>query len=213
MIYEPSSRRTVLQGAAAIALLATLGVPANAQEAPAEVAREVVEMSLGDPNAPVTIIEYASLTCPHCAAFHTDVFPTLKAEYIDTGLVHFIARDVYFDRVALWASMLARCAGQERYFGVIDLLFETQATWSRAGGDAEIVEALYSIGRQAGMTNEEMNACLQDEAFVQALVADFQENVQADGIDSTPTFIINGQKTTNRPWAELEELIRAELPS
>jgi protein-disulfide isomerase len=215
MLIDRHSRRIVLQGAAALALVAGLGLPANAQDAaPADDgAREVVEMSMGDPNAPVTIVEYASLTCPHCAAFHEEVFPELKANYIDTGLVHFIARDVYFDRPGLWGAMIARCAGPDRYFGVVDLLFENQATWSRQPDAPAIVEELYAIGRQAGLTRDEMDACLGDEAFAKALVAEYQANVQRDGVDATPTFFINGEKTSNMPWVEFEEKIRDELPS
>jgi protein-disulfide isomerase len=211
------SRRMVLQCAAALALVAAFGLPANAQEAAAPTdggsQREVVEMSMGDPDAPVTVVEYASLTCPHCATFHAEGFPELKANYIDEGLVHFTLRDVYFDRPGLWGAMLARCSGPDRYFGVVDLLFENQATWSRQPDAPSIVEELYAIGRQAGMTSEAMDACLRDQAFAQALVAEYQANVQEDGVDSTPTFFINGEKTSNMPWPELEERIKAELPS
>jgi protein-disulfide isomerase len=203
MTHALLTRRTVLTGAAAMALLARLGLPANAQDAP----REVVEMSLGDPDAPVTMIEYASLTCPHCATFHREVFPRLKEEFIDTGLVHFISREVYFDRPGLWAAMIARCAGEDRYFGVLDMLYARQAEWSRLPDAPTIVEALQGIGRQAGMTSETVNACLQDTAFAEALVARYQETATADGIESTPSFVINGRRVPNLAWADLQSLL------
>jgi protein-disulfide isomerase len=215
MRHHEFTRRHLLQGAAATATLAALGVtawsPARAQDAEAA-SREVVEMTLGDPEAPVTMIEYASLTCPHCATFHREVFPRLKADYIDEGLVHFVSREVFFDRPGLWGAMIARCAGEDRYFGVIDLLYAQQATWSRATDAPTIVEHLYGIGRQAGLTRETMDACLTDADFAQALVAEYQRNATADGIESTPTFVINGERFRNMPWEELEGHIQAALP-
>jgi protein-disulfide isomerase len=216
LMHHRLNRRLALRGAAAATALAALSLSAAAQEADAPDAagteREVVEMTLGDPDAPVTFIEYASLTCPHCAAFHEEVFPRLKADYIDQGLVRFVAREVYFDRPGLWGAMIARCAGEDRYFGVVDLLFENQESWSRVANMQEVVEGLYVIGRQAGMTRETMDACLSDAAFAEALVAEYQANATADGIESTPSFVINGEKTNNRPWPELEAMIQEALP-
>lgn len=207
MIRALLTRRTLLTGAAATVLLARSGLPAGAEEAP----RAVVEMSLGDPDAPVTMIEYASLTCPHCATFHREVFPQLREEFIDTGLVHFISREVYFDRPGLWAAMVARCAGEDRYFGVIDLLYARQAEWSRGADAPTIVEALQGIGRQAGLSREAMDACLQDADFAQALVARYQETATADGIDSTPSFVINGRRVPNMAWSDLRSVIREAI--
>ena len=109
---------------------------ANAQETDtADIdTSSIVDMAIGDENAPVTIIEYASYTCPHCATFHQGPFKKLKADYIDTGKVRFIYREVYFDRYGLWASMIARCGGPEKFFGITDLIFAGQSTWARAGG-------------------------------------------------------------------------------
>lgn len=171
----------------------------------------VADMTLGDPDAPVSIIEYASLTCPHCARFHADVLPLLRERYIDTGDVHYIHREVYFDRPGLWAAMVARCAGADRYFGVLDLLYAEQATWSRASDAPSIMEHLYAIGRQAGLTREAMDACLSDEDFARTLVADYQANATTHGIDSTPSFVINGERTGNMPWNEFERRIEAAL--
>jgi protein-disulfide isomerase len=216
LMNDRFTRRLALQGVATLAALAAFSLSATAQEAaaPADAGttREVVEMSLGDPDAPVTVIEYASLTCPHCATFHSEAFPQLKADYIDEGLVRFVAREVYFDRPGLWGAMIARCAGEDRYFGVVELLFANQESWSRVANMQEVVEGLYVIGRQAGMTKETMDACLGDAAFAEALVAEYQANATADGIDSTPSFVINGEKTNNRPWPELEAMIQEALP-
>jgi protein-disulfide isomerase len=206
-MIETLTRRQILIAGAAFAGLAALGVPAAAET------REIVEMSLGDPDAPVTVIEYASLTCPHCATFHREVLPRLKEEFIETGQVHFISREVFFDRPGLWGAMLARCAGEDRYFGMLDLLYAQQATWSRAEDAPTIVEHLYAIGRQAGMTRETMDACLQDAEFAQALVAWYQENATEHGIQSTPSFVINGERTGNLPWADFRARIEAELAS
>lgn len=216
MPHDPIPRRGLLLSAAALALGSGLSSALHAQtdDAVAEgAAPDIVEMALGDPEAPVTVIEYASFTCPHCAAFHAEAFPHLKEDYIDPGKVRFVFREVYFDRPGLWATMLARCAGEDRYFGVVDLLFEEQQAWSRETEPQAIVEALYAIGRQAGMTKETMDACLQDQALAQALVARYQEQATADEIQSTPSFIIDGEKTNNLPWNEFQAKLEAALAS
>lgn len=177
-----------------------------AQEAP-----EIVEMAMGAEDAPVTVIEYASFTCPHCAAFHRDVLPEIRANFVDPGQVRMVYREVYFDRPGLWASMIARCAGPDRYFGVVDLLYGQQAEWSRAGDDAAIVAALYSIGRQAGLTDAEMDACTQDRAFAEALVERFQETTTADSINSTPSFVIDGETVGNMSYADFADRLNSEL--
>jgi protein-disulfide isomerase len=189
---------------------------AFAQEAGAETEAEidtstVVEMVLGSPDAPVTMIEYASFTCPHCAAFHADQFPQLKAEYIDTGKVQFIYREVYFDRFGLWASMVARCGGEMRFFGIADMLYEQQQEWIAGGDPTLISENLRRIGRTAGMDDATLDACMQDETQAQTLVAWFQENATRDGVEATPTLFIDGVKHSNMPYAELSALIEEAL--
>lgn len=202
------TRRLLLTAGLAVAVAAPLAAPLAAQET-----REVLEMSMGAADAPVTLIEYASLTCPHCAAFANDVLPLLKTNYIDTGQVRLVYREVYFDRPGLWAAMVARCAGQDRYFGVVDLFYRDQAAWSQASDAVGVVEGLKGIGRQAGMSDEAVDACLADGKFAEALVADFQKNVTADGIESTPTFLLDGEKVSNLPWPELEAKIKEKLGS
>lgn len=167
----------------------------------------IEDMILGDPGAPITMIEYASYTCPHCGSFHQNTYPQLKADYIDTGKVKFIFREVYFDRFGLWASMVARCGGQDRFFGITDLMFKTQGDWTRAGDASVIVEELRKIGRLAGLNNETLESCLQNEDQAKALVAWYQENAARDDINSTPSFIINGRKYANMGYAEMQEVL------
>ncbi len=159
---------------------------------------EVREMVMGAEDAPITIVEYASFTCPHCARFHEEVLGALKREYIDTGKVRFIVRDVYFDRLGLWAAMLARCDGSARkFFAISDLIYGRQQEWTRGESAAEIVANLMRIGRAAGLTDEQMTACLQDNDKARALVAAYQENAGRDEVNATPTFFINGKKYPN----------------
>ncbi|MGR3622074.1 DsbA family protein [Pseudophaeobacter sp.] len=173
----------------------------------------ITEMVLGAEDAPVTLIEYASYTCPHCANFHNGVFKQIKEEYIDTGKVRFVYREVYFDRYGLWASMVARCGGPEKFFGISDLIYKGQADWTRAGGAPEIIDALRKIGGVAGIEKDALEACLQDGAKAQTLVTWYQENATADGVESTPSFVLNGAKVSNSSFEEFKTLIDAELNS
>jgi len=200
----PTLNRRQLIAAALVA--AALPSFAMAQET-----RAIPDMVLGKADAPVTVIEYAMFTCPHCAAFNKEVFPTLKAEYIDTGKVKLIFRQVYFNKPSLWAAMIARCAPADRYFGIADVIFSTQDDWTtQSDGDA-MLKKLYGIGRQAGMTDKQMDACMQDRGLAEGLVAEYQKNAKADGIDATPTFLINGKKEMNMPWEDLQKEINAAL--
>ena len=185
---------------------------AEAQEADLDTST-IVEMVQGAEDAPVEIIEYASYTCPHCANFHQGAYKQLKKDFIDTGKVKFIYREVYFDRYGLWASMVARCGGPEKFFGISDLIYEGQSEWTKAGGPAEIVDELRKMGRLAGIDNDQLEACLQDGTRAQTLVAWYQENAERDGIQATPTFIVNGKKVDNQPYADFKKLIEEELGS
>lgn len=206
------TRRQTLAATLALALLpglaraqATPAVP-DTQETP-----KVEEMTMGAADAPVTLVEYAMFTCPHCAAFHAEVFPRLKEEFIDSGQVRLVFREVYFNRPSLWAGMVARCAPEDRYFGIADLLFQTQEQWASAQTNEALVEGLYGVGRQAGLTDEEMNACLSDRELAEALVAEFQANAEEHGIDSTPSFVIGGETLGNMSYAAFAERLNAEL--
>ena len=170
----------------------------------------VVDMMIGNPDAPVTVIEYASYTCPHCGSFHTGPYKQLTADYIDTGKINFINREVYFDRFGLWASAIARCAGTtETFFGITDMLYASQAEWSRAGGGdpAVIADELRKVGRLAGLDGDTLEACLTDADNLRTLVAWYQENAEEDGIRSTPSFVINGTTYNNMAYSEMARLI------
>lgn len=217
-MHSTPTRRQIITAAAVLAPVAAFGIPQLALAQSDPETRDVPEMTMGDASAPVTVVEYAMFSCPHCADFHRDTFPQVKAEYIDTGKVQWIFREVYFNKAGLWAAMIARCAPQERYFGIADLIMSTQSNWmmNPNGGvrdDASMIQELYRIGRQAGMTDDQMNACMQDRAFAEALVATYQENAAADRIDSTPTFIMNGAKMGSgaMPWAEIKAKIDEAL--
>ena len=179
---------------------------------PAPEAVPVVEdMAIGNPDATVTMIEYASYTCPHCASFHAEVWKPLKADYIDTGKVRFIFREVYFDRYGLWAAMTARCGGPERYFGISSLLLEGQKEWAASEDPAVVVANLKTIGRTAGLDDTALAACLDDGAKAQAMVTAYQTNATADAVEGTPTIIINGTKHANMSYADLKVILDAEL--
>jgi protein-disulfide isomerase len=183
---------------------------ANAQDAAEIDTSTIVEMTMGAEDAPVEIVEYASFTCPHCRTFHKEVFPQLKAEYVDTGKVRFVYREVYFDRYGLWAGMVARCGGEQRYFGIVDIVYDEQAEWTQ-GEPTDVVEALRRIGRTAGLTNEQLDACLSDGEKAQTLVAWYQQNAEEHGVNSTPTFVIDGQTYRNMPYADFAEIIDGKI--
>ncbi len=172
----------------------------------------VVEMTMGPEDAKVTVIEYASFTCPHCASFHKGPFKQLKADYIDTGKVHFIYRDVYFDPLGVAASQLARCGGPDRFFGISDMLYNRQGVWAERGASREqIFDNLTKIGKVAGLGDDQIQACLNDEERSKTLVAWYQKNANAHGIDSTPTLIINEKKYTNMSYGDLKNIIEEKL--
>ncbi len=191
-------------------------IAAEAQETPAPAAGtaaaiEIKDFGLGPVDAKVRITEYASFTCPHCANFHADVFPKLKADYIDTGKVRFEYREVYFDRYGLWAAMMARCGGEMRYFGITDILFDTQKEWAATDDPAAVVENLKKIGRTAGMDDATLDVCMKDATNADAMVKHFEANFKADGIEGTPSFMINGVKHSNMKYEELKSILDAEL--
>jgi len=166
---------------------------------------------IGSATAPLTIIEYASLTCSHCQNFHAKILPVLKKDYIDTGKVKFVFREVYFDKVGVWSSLVARCGGQERFFGIADLIFKGQKEWSRAGSDVAVANELRKIGRLAGLDDDTLESCLTDSDKIKALVGWFKENTTRDEISSTPTLLINGEKHANMSYEDLVEIIDAQL--
>ena len=188
---------------------------ASAQSADAETAdtRPIEEMVIGDPDAPLTVIEYASFTCPHCASFHENTYWDLKKNYIDTGKIKFVFREIYFDKYGIWASMIARCAGPKKFFGLTDMLLSSQRTWARAGDDLAVVTELSKIARLAGMEEEKIQSCLRDGDKIKALVAWYRDNATADGVRSTPSFMIDGQLYSNMDYTEFSKLLDEKLGS
>ncbi|GLK74344.1 DsbA family protein [Ancylobacter dichloromethanicus] len=195
-------RRRFLEGigtlALAVAAFSTFGTaltgPAEAQTVDTAKLMEpgaLPDQVLGKADAPVTIVEYASMTCGHCAHFHETTFPVLKEKYIDTGKVRFILREFPLDIVAKAAFMLARCAGEGKYYPMTGTLFETQKNWAFSNNPAQ---ALLAIAKQSGMTEEQFNACLNDTKLAGEIDEVAKRGATDFGIDSTPTFFINGKK-------------------
>ena len=179
---------------------------------PSKVESKYIDMSKGNENAPVVFVEYASLTCPACAAFHASIYPSLNKEYIQTGKIKFIHREIYFDRAGLWAALTARCTNAaNRYFGMLDLLYSEQPIWSRSDSSDEIVNALLKISAKSGIEKEKAISCLEDQEKALDLVNQYQIYVKEDAIESTPTFVINEKKYTNRSYEEIKEIIEREL--
>ena len=146
------------------------------------------EKFLGKEDAPVTIVEYASMTCPHCAAFHETTLPALKTKYIDTGKVRLILREFPFDPRAEAGFMLARCSN-DNYFAMVDVLFKQQQNWA---GVEKVREALLQLSKLAGFTQESFEACLTDQKLLEDVRAVRDRGAKDFGVDSTPTFFING---------------------
>ena len=156
------------------------------------------EHILGDPDAKVTIIEYASMTCPHCKAFHKEVLPVLKEKYLDTGKAKLYFREFPFDKPAAAAFMLAQCAGEEKYFSMIDVLFEQQSVWARQN----VLEELGKIAKLAGFTQESFEACLKNQELLDNVVSIQKKAAEEYGVQATPTFFINGSKYEGNMSAE-----------
>ena len=151
------------------------------------------DMSLGDPKAKVKLVEYASLSCTHCAVFNNEVFPAFKKKYIDTGKVHYTLREILTPpaQVAAAGFITARCAGKDKYFNVTDAIFHAQQEMFTTG---DMRGVLLRIAQSAGLTEEQFNACITDEAALKALNERVEKAIKVDKINSTPTFVINGKK-------------------
>ena len=168
------------------------------------------EMALGPADAAVTITEYASITCPHCAAFNENVFPKIKAAYIDTGKIRYVFREFPLDPVAAASSVLSRCIANgnaAKFFAVTDVLFRQE--WPKV---TKPRETLNQVGRQAGLDEEQVGTCLKNEALFNRIVADRAYATTKLGINSTPTFVINGDKIVgNTPFEEFDRRIKELL--
>ena len=181
----------------------------------ADVAKPVSlpDMALGPADAKVTITEFASMTCPHCAAFNAEVFPKIKSEYIDTGKIRYIFREFPLDIKAAAGSMLARCIAKDdaaKYFAVTDLLFRQQNDWVVKN----TTETLTRIGKQAGLSAQEVEDCLKNQQLLDKIAADQKYASEVLKVDSTPTFFLNGEKIKGETsFEEFDKRIKALLKS
>ena len=205
-----------LTGLAALAGFSPLRLIAEAMaQSASDVAKpqSLPDMALGPANASVTITEYASMTCPHCAAFNENVFPKIKSEYIDTGKVRYVFREFPLDIKAAAGSMLARCIAKEdagKYFAVIDMLFKQQNDWVTKN----TTETLTRIGKQAGLSQQAVEDCLKDQALLDKIAADQKFANEVLKVNSTPTFFINGEMIKGETsFAEFDKRIKSLLKS
>jgi protein-disulfide isomerase len=205
-----------LTGLAALAGFSPLSLIGQAMaQSASDVAKPVSlpDMALGPANAPVTITEFASMTCPHCAAFNDTVFPKIKSEYVDTGKVRYVFREFPLDIKAAAGSMLARCIAKDdagKYFAVVDMLFKQQNDWVMKN----TTETLTRIGKQAGLSQQAVEDCLKDQALLDKIAADQKYASEVLKVDSTPTFFINGEKIKGETsFEEFDKRIKALLKS
>ncbi len=202
-------RSSILGIAAALLLAGAPVLPAAA--APQLVSlQNPVELTpsdriMGKTDAPVTIVEYASMTCPHCAEFDETIFPEIKKNYIDTGKARYVFRDFPLDQLAVKGAVLARCAPPERFFGFIDVLFRNQAAWVTA---SDPMVPLARFAKLGGMSDEQFNKCMADTALADQVLGQRLEGAQKFDIDATPTIIINGRKVQDaRTYADYDRLL------
>jgi protein-disulfide isomerase len=198
----PINRRELCQGVAMLALAAALGAsplplfPAQALADDVSVAelmkpQALPDKVLGSDKAPVTVVEYASMTCPHCAHFEETTFPDLKKKYIDTGKVRYMLREFPLDPLAAAAFMLARCSGEkdtDKYYAMVDTLFRRQQQWAVA----QPLEPLLAIAKQAGLSKESFDTCLANQKLLDDIQKVRQQAIDKFKVHSTPTFFING---------------------
>jgi len=167
------------------------------------------EMVMGDKEAPITIIEYSSLTCSHCASFHRETLPKIKESYIDTGKAKLVYRDYPFGAMALAAAMVARCAGPAKYFGMIEILFRGQDKWTRSQNP--LVE-IKRVARFGGISAADVDACLDNEPLMKSIQQGKAAAIKEFNVKSTPTFFIGGNRVEGaQPFGEFEAAIEKAL--
>jgi protein-disulfide isomerase len=171
----------------------------NASDAARLLAISKDDRILGSPTAPITIVEYASLTCPHCAHFTDEVLPEIKKKWIDTGKVKLVLRDFPLDDEAVHASMIARCAPHDRYYAFIDTFFADQANWAAAPDYRAALSRLAELG---GMSKNEVDSCLKDATLENQVISSRLVAANQLGVNATPTFFVNGTKFTGAPTVE-----------
>jgi protein-disulfide isomerase len=183
----------------------TGGGPAGPSKEELMVAGPLGDMGEGDPKAPNTVIEYASMTCSHCANFHNTVYPAFKTKYIDSGKAYFIFREYPLDPLATSAAMLARCAPKERSFAIVDLLFDHQNEWAFV---QDPKAALINLVKQAGISEADFNACLTNQSILDGVNAVKDRAFKQFGIDATPTFFFNGvEHSGEQSMEEIDKIL------
>ncbi len=211
------TRRMLLAASAASLAMPAFADTTAAPAAPT--ADSLQDIAIGDANAKVTIDEFLSFTCPHCANFHNNFYAKLKADYIDTGKVRLVYHEVYFDQLGLLGAMMARCGGDMRYFGITDMMYEKQRDWAGAPDVATAVAELSKIGVAAGMAQADIDKCLRDQPMAEALVARYQAAIAKyfpnDSFQGTPSFLVNGVVNKDihegMQYADLQKILDAEL--
>ena len=183
------SRRFLVGAMVAVPAAAALAplVPARA----AGIGEKPGDMAVGAPDAPVTLIEYFSLTCPHCEWFHKNVYKQLKSDYVDAGRVRFVARDFPLNAPALQAAVLAHCAGRERYFTFIDVLFQTFDDWASS---RDFTDKLGQIGELGGVSRDQFADCLADQGLENSIFQSIAGGQAEYDVSGTPTLVVNGEK-------------------
>ena len=191
-------------------LALTLGGPALAETPAAN--DGTGDMFIGKADAPITIIAYESLLCPHCAAFHANTLPKLKEAYVDKGFVKIVFREYPGTANEPWArvpAMMARCLGADRYFSMLDLMFKDQEKWTRAETGQQLLDNVAAYGRLAGMTKEQFDACLKNEKMLRAMAERWREGVEKHGVEGTPHFVIGDARISgNRPITEFDKVLK-----
>ncbi len=189
-------------------MLRTLSRPPPPEAAKPAAEKPLPDMAIGKDNAPVTIIEYSSLTCPHCAHFHKDVFPELKSKYIDTGKVRYVYREFPLNEPALAGAVVARCLEASRYFAFTKLLFAKQADWAFKD---DALTPLKAYAKQAGLSEKDFNTCIDNEALQKKVLA-IRDEGSKKGVNATPSFFVNGMILKGAPTLQaLEEAMKPYL--
>ena len=196
-----------LARASAIAFFGLASMPSHAGIA--SFSDSIKEMVIGQADAPLTIVEYASLGCSHCASFHHDTYPHLKKDFIDTGKVKFVFRDFPLGTPALAATMIARCSGSQRYFGFVDLFYRAQPQWSQANNP---LNALTKVARFGGMPPADVKACVSNQKLLDHIQMLKKKAFQEDGVNATPYFVIGTKKLSGGiPYNEFKKIVNREL--
>ena len=203
-------RRAIVAGLVGASTLCLFGLaPAPSSAGIANFTDSTKEMVIGQADAPLTIVEYASLGCSHCASFHSNTYPRLKRDYIDPGKVKLVFRDFPLGTPALAATMIARCSGPQQYFGFVDIFFRAQQQWSRADNP---LDALIKVARFGGMSSADVQACISNQKLLDHIQGLKQKAYEEDGVNATPYFVIGTEKLSGvLPYDEFKKILNREL--